>query len=114
MRRRTASTPAWATTRWIAIAIFNDDEWRALVSVMGEPGWATDPRFATQAAGSQPRMISMRTWGLGPPAMSRHALMHRLQAAGVAAGAVQTTEDTIDYDPQISRSRGCSSRWTIP
>jgi crotonobetainyl-CoA:carnitine CoA-transferase CaiB-like acyl-CoA transferase len=35
----------------------------------------------------------------------RHALMHRLQAAGVRAGAVQTAEDTIDHDPQIA-SRG--------
>ncbi len=32
----------------------------------------------------------------------RYELMHRLQAAGVPAGAVQTAEDTNDHDPQIA------------
>jgi crotonobetainyl-CoA:carnitine CoA-transferase CaiB-like acyl-CoA transferase len=34
----------------------------------------------------------------------RHELMHRLQARGVAAAAVQTAQDICDHDPQIAQS----------
>jgi crotonobetainyl-CoA:carnitine CoA-transferase CaiB-like acyl-CoA transferase len=94
--------PCVGEDRWIAIAVFDDDEWRALVRVMGDPVWAADPRYATQAArfANQDGLdAQVGAWTKG---FDRHALMHRLQAAGVAAGAVQTTEDTIDHDPQIA------------
>jgi benzylsuccinate CoA-transferase BbsF subunit len=97
--------PCAGEDRWIAIAVFNDAEWRGLVSAMGEPAWASAPQFSTQAArfANQDALDEHVTaW---TQAQDRHALMHALQAAGVAAGAVQTTEDTIDHDPQI-RSRG--------
>ncbi len=94
--------PCVGEDRWIAIAVFDEAEWRALVRVMGDPVWAADPRYATQAArfANQDGLdAQIGAWTKG---FDRHALMHRLQAAGVAAGAVQTTEDTIDHDPQIA------------
>jgi crotonobetainyl-CoA:carnitine CoA-transferase CaiB-like acyl-CoA transferase len=97
--------PAQGEDRWIAIAVFNDAEWRGLVSVMGDPDWAKAPAFATQAArfANQDALdAKIAEWTKG---QDRHALMHRLQAAGVRAGAVQTAEDTNDHDPQIA-SRG--------
>ena len=97
--------PSVGEDRWIAIAVFNDAEWRALVSVMGEPAWASDPGFATQAARFANQDALDAHVGAWTKAFDRHDLMHRLQSAGVAAGAVQNTEDTIDHDPQIA-SRG--------
>ena len=94
--------PCVGKDRWVAIAVFNDAEWRGLLKVMGEPSWAAEPRFATQAArfANQDALDAhMAAWTKDK---DRHALMHALQAEGVAAGAVQTTEDTIDHDPQIA------------
>ncbi|MFL5295734.1 MAG: CaiB/BaiF CoA transferase family protein [Phenylobacterium sp.] len=97
--------PCAGEDRWIAIAVFDDAEWRALVGVMGESAWASEARFASRAArfANQDTLDSlMAAWTRDK---DRHDLMHRLQAAGVAAGAVQTAEDTNDHDPQIA-SRG--------
>ena len=71
---------------------------------MSLPG-PDDPHFATQAArfANQDALDDhLAAWTRDK---DRHALMHALQVAGVAAAAVQTTEDTIDHDPQIA-SRG--------
>jgi crotonobetainyl-CoA:carnitine CoA-transferase CaiB-like acyl-CoA transferase len=94
--------PTAGEDRWIAIAVFDDAEWRALVSVMGNPEWAHDPRFADQKArfrNQDALDAHMAAWTRG---QDRYALMHRLQAAGIAAAAVQSAEDTNDHDPQIA------------
>ena len=94
--------PCAGEDRWIAIAVFTDEDWRALVSVMGDPEWARDPRYASQPArfANQDGLdAQMAAWTKG---QDRHVLMHALQACGVTAGAVQTTEDTIEHDPQIA------------
>ena len=94
--------PCLGADRWIAIAVFNEDDWRGLVSTMGDPDWARDATFATQAArfANQDALDAhLARWTKD---QDRHALMHALQARGVAAGAVQTTEDTIEHDPQIA------------
>ena len=93
--------PCTGQDRWIAIAVFDDSEWRALASVIGAD-WTSDPRFASQDArfANQDALDAhMADWTRD---QDRYALMHRLQAAGVAAGAVQTAEDTNDNDPQIA------------
>jgi benzylsuccinate CoA-transferase BbsF subunit len=94
--------PCVGQDRWIAIAVFNDEEWRALVSAMGGPGWASEARFATQAARFANQDALDDLIGAWTVDKDRHQLMHALQAAGVAAGAVQTAEDTNDHDPQIA------------
>jgi crotonobetainyl-CoA:carnitine CoA-transferase CaiB-like acyl-CoA transferase len=97
--------PTEGKDRWIAIAVFDQAEWQALVSVMGDPDWASDPRFANQQArfhNQDTLDAHVAAWTRG---QDRYALMHSLQAAGVAAAAVQSAEDTNDHDPQIA-SRG--------
>lgn len=94
--------PCIGEDRWIAIAVFNAVEWRALRRAMGEPDWAGDPRFATQEdrfANQDALDALMADWTRD---QDRFALMHRLQAAGVRAGAVQTAEDLNETDPQIA------------
>jgi crotonobetainyl-CoA:carnitine CoA-transferase CaiB-like acyl-CoA transferase len=36
--------------RWVSIVVRNDDEWRKMCAVMGNPALASDPRFATLEA----------------------------------------------------------------
>lgn len=40
--------------RWLALSVADDDQWRALVGVLGRPAWAADPALAT-AAGRRAR-----------------------------------------------------------
>jgi len=94
--------PCAGEDRWIAIAVFNDVEWRGLVSAMGDPDWAGAPQFSTQAARFAHQDELDARMGAWTRDKDRYVLMHALQAAGVAAGAVQTAEDTNDHDPQIA------------
>jgi crotonobetainyl-CoA:carnitine CoA-transferase CaiB-like acyl-CoA transferase len=87
--------------RWLAVACFSEEEWRGLVAVAGNPGWAADPRFATLAGrlGSQDGLdAAVETWTCSEDPFE---LMDRLQAAGVPAGVCQTAEDRCDRDPQL-------------
>ncbi len=94
--------PCRGEDRWIAIAVFDDEEWRALASIIGEPSWTSDPRFACQAARFANQDVLDARMAEWTKPQDRYELMHRLQAAGVAAAAVQTAEDTNDHDPQIA------------
>jgi len=94
--------PVRGDDRWIAIAVFDDDEWRALVSVMGAPAWAGTPAFASLAArvacqDELDRRMAEWTRGQEP-----HAAMQALQQAGVRAAVVQNAEDLNEFDPQLA------------
>jgi crotonobetainyl-CoA:carnitine CoA-transferase CaiB-like acyl-CoA transferase len=92
--------PCEGEDRWIAIAVFDEAQWRGLLSEMGDPAWAAD--FSTPGArvDNQDALDAhIASWTKDK---DRHDLMHRLQAAGVPAGAVQTAQDTNDHDPQIA------------
>ena len=89
---------------WVAIAVLDDRDWRALVTAMGSPDWAADPALDTlpgrieREAEIEARLEEWTgqhnaTW-----------VMHTLQAAGVAAGVVQNARDIAHY-PQL-RHRG--------
>jgi crotonobetainyl-CoA:carnitine CoA-transferase CaiB-like acyl-CoA transferase len=95
--------------RWIAIAITNDDEWKALVREMGTPGWTQQPQFAALAArivnqDELDQLVTSWTKDQEP-----FALQERLQKAGVPAGVCQTAQDRIERDPQLQHLR-----WLIP
>ncbi|MCH8802039.1 MAG: CoA transferase [Chloroflexi bacterium] len=91
--------------RWLAITVFTDDEWDAFTAAIGSPGWASDQRFAN----AESRLIHVdaldkmvESWTVEQNA---EEAMHLLQAAGVAAGVVQTGEDLAGNDPHL-RERG--------
>ncbi|MCI0829741.1 MAG: CoA transferase [Chloroflexi bacterium] len=91
--------------RWLAITVFTDDEWDAFTAAIGSPGWASDQRFAN----AESRLIHVdaldkmvESWTVEQNA---EEAMHLLQAAGVAAGVVQTGEDLAENDPHL-RERG--------
>ncbi len=93
--------PCRGDDRWIAIAVFSDEEWQALSEVMGGPAWASDDRFATlegRLTHQEELDAKIAAW---TRAFDPHELMARLQAAGVEAGAVQNHAD-VQHDPQLA------------
>jgi crotonobetainyl-CoA:carnitine CoA-transferase CaiB-like acyl-CoA transferase len=95
--------------RWCAIAVFTDAEWRALCGAAGHPEWAADPRFATlerRRTNEDELDRCIETW---TAERDPYEVMAALQAAGVAAGVVQTTEDRFRSDPQLA-ARGFFER----
>jgi crotonobetainyl-CoA:carnitine CoA-transferase CaiB-like acyl-CoA transferase len=101
--------PCAGKDRWIAIAVFGDEEWRPLVAEMGNPAWARDPKFASLAT----RIINQDELDARVAQWTREqepfALQERLQKAGVPAGVCQTSEDRVERDPQLEHLK-----WLIP
>jgi crotonobetainyl-CoA:carnitine CoA-transferase CaiB-like acyl-CoA transferase len=94
--------PASGDDEWIAIAVVDDPAWAALVTEMGSPAWATEPGLSTvdgRVARHDELDARLGAWTKN---FAKHDLMHRLQAAGVPAGAVQNSRDLVEADPQIA------------
>ncbi len=86
--------------RWCAIAIFTDQEWARFCEVLGSPAWVQEPRFVTALGRIRHRdelHALVEAWTSQHPA---EEVMHRLQAAGIAAGVVQNAAD-VSRDPQL-------------
>ena len=86
--------------RWCTIAVFSDEEWQAFCKVIGEPAWTKQPRFDTLLARKEnedglDRLVENWTVNYTP-----EEVMHKMQAAGIAAGVVQSGKDLIE-DPQL-------------
>ena len=99
-RCRTPEDEPDGRDRWCVIAITTTQEWEALCRVIGRPAWAGDPTLSSTPArrlreGEIDAAIESWT-SLQTP----HEAMAELQAAGVAAGAVQTCADLF-ADPQL-------------
>ena len=96
--------PCAGDDQWVAIAVANDGEWQALCRVLGNPEWASDPRFADQLSRyhNQDELDDLiANWTRRHTA---YEVMHALQEAGIAAGPVTTIFDLMD-DPHM-RERG--------
>jgi len=87
--------------RWVAIAVITDEEWQSFGQVLGNPDWAKDPRFATEAGRVEnsdelDRLVEEWTINFTP-----EQVMTMLQEAGVGAGVVSSAKD-LDEDPQLN------------
>jgi benzylsuccinate CoA-transferase BbsF subunit len=93
--------PCAGVDEWCAIDVENDEQWRALRRVLGEPAWAADPALDTAAGrSSHAALIDKELAGFTVRHEPRN-LMDRLQAAGVPAGMVQRSSDH-QTDPQLA------------
>ena len=74
--------PVQGEDRWLAIAVFDDDEWRALAGALGDPAWTADERFASLA--SRLRHVKELDERLADETKQYDGfeLMERLQASG--------------------------------
>lgn len=87
---------------WIAIACFDDAQWRAFVDAAQLPALAADPRFATLADRLAHQDELDALVGAWTANQEPYACMTRLQRAGVPAGVCQTAADRCDTDPQLA------------
>lgn len=88
--------------RWLAIACFDDSEWKALAEVMGS---AADGKFAThesRKANEDELDAVICAWTADKDA---YELMRDLQSRGVAAGVVQGAREMLDEDEHM-KARG--------
>jgi crotonobetainyl-CoA:carnitine CoA-transferase CaiB-like acyl-CoA transferase len=97
--------PCRGEDRWIAIAADGDAQWRALCEVMGLDA-AEFPTAPSRLEHADRIDADISAWTRERDA---HDAMHRLQAAGVAASAVQTTLDQMEHDPHLA-ARGFFER----
>lgn len=87
--------------RWCVIAVGDNSEWGRLCDAIGQPDLKSDPRFATAAdrmRHSAELDVLLAGW---TSERDPYEVMTALQAAGVAAGVVQTVEDQFRRDRQL-------------
>ncbi|HEX9074825.1 MAG TPA: CoA transferase [Anaerolineae bacterium] len=93
--------PCRGDDRWCVIAAYDEDEWKTLCRAVGHPEWMEDARFASLQARKQNEDELDRLLGEWTIQYTPREVMERLQAAGVAAAAVNTLGD-IFSDPQLN------------
>ncbi|MGI8551541.1 MAG: CaiB/BaiF CoA transferase family protein [Dehalococcoidia bacterium] len=92
--------PCLGDDRWLAIAVFTDAHWAAMLATMGRPNWALTERFATflgRKAEEDELDRCISEWTM---TQDVYAAMQALQAVGVPAGVVQDAGD-LGRDPQL-------------
>ena len=86
---------------FIAVTATNDEQWRALVDVVGHPALAAAD--LSEEAGRRARRAdidtALRIWASD---RSADDIMQVLQASGVPAGKVQHAGDLAEHDPQLA------------
>lgn len=81
---------------WCAISIQNDDQWRALVTAMGGPSWAADPRFETALGRLRVHDdidTQIEAW---TSQLKNTEVERRLKAAQVPAERMRRIKDVVD------------------
>jgi benzylsuccinate CoA-transferase BbsF subunit len=94
--------PCRGDDRWITIAVATDEEWQAVCQVLGQHGWAADPRFEDSLSRWKNRDELDALIGTVTSTWDAHELMHALQKDGVAAGAVLDSKDLL-FDPHLGQ-----------
>lgn len=87
--------------RWIAIAVYNQSEWEALLKEMGNPEWAKHEKFSSMAnrLANQDELDQLiEEWTKNQEA---YLLMDRLAKVGVRAGVLQNSKDLLE-DPNLN------------
>jgi benzylsuccinate CoA-transferase BbsF subunit len=90
--------------RWCVITVFDEVEWQQFCRALEFPQWTADAKFKTRQArlkNLDELDKNIETW---TSQRTPHQVMKLLQSFGVAAGAVENSED-LYFDLQL-RSRG--------
>jgi benzylsuccinate CoA-transferase BbsF subunit len=87
--------------RWIAIAVFTEQEWQAFCSALGDPAWAQQQKFSSLALRkkNEDELDKFVTeWTLAQTVQQAEDV---LQRAGVACNKVEKSSD-VYQDPQLA------------
>lgn len=94
--------PAAGDDEWLALAVETDDEFRALVDVMGRSDFAGDPRFSShpqRKAHEDELDAAIREWS---SSQDKWKAAELLQERRIAAAAVANVRDVVEEDPQLA------------
>jgi crotonobetainyl-CoA:carnitine CoA-transferase CaiB-like acyl-CoA transferase len=94
--------PCSGVESWVALSVWSDAEWVALVEVLGYPEWAHDARFRTILArkAHEPEIDSMlATWTCG---RTREDVVTALRERGLRVAPVNSMADLFS-DPQLAQ-----------
>jgi benzylsuccinate CoA-transferase BbsF subunit len=94
------SYPVQGDDRWIAISVFDQQEFEALCAVLQREGWLQDARFATHEARCEHDGALDSAVAQATATFDGRDLMEALQAAGVPAGLALNQQDLFE-DPQL-------------
>jgi crotonobetainyl-CoA:carnitine CoA-transferase CaiB-like acyl-CoA transferase len=83
------------------LSVGNDDQFHRLARLLGRPGLAADPRFATNAERVANHDALRRELSPLLTAWTRQDLLQALTAAGVPGGAVRSVTEAL-ADPQLA------------
>jgi len=89
---------------WVAIAVANDEEWQVFSRTISNPPWTKEERFADQLSRwkNQDELDKLiEEWTIQH---NHYEVMHTLQRAGVAAGAVLNVKEMLS-DPQLKERK---------
>jgi formyl-CoA transferase len=84
--------------------VYSEEEWKALVRIMGSPAWCRDERWQTMAGRITHKAELDQHISAWTAVRTPRLVAKILQDAGVPAGLVATAED-LYYDPHL-RARG--------
>ena len=90
--------------RWLALSVATDEQWAALCRVVGQPGWAADPKLATwqgRWADHDALDAGLADWAAG---LELEAAVERLIAAGVPAAPV-VDHRSVSSHPELNARR---------
>jgi benzylsuccinate CoA-transferase BbsF subunit len=96
--------PCQGDDRWIAIAVWSDDEWRRLREAMGDPAWARARGLGTAPGRHGKQDLIDEELSSWTARFDPRELAATLQEAGVEAGVVQDEPDLLS-DPQLADRR---------
>jgi len=97
--------------RWIAVSV-EDDQWPALVDLLGAPEWAQDPALSTVAGRFEAHDLLDQHLAEWFGAQGRDETVDRLLAAGVAAAPVVDSRDVVTHP--VFEARGFAEWCDLP
>jgi crotonobetainyl-CoA:carnitine CoA-transferase CaiB-like acyl-CoA transferase len=86
---------------WCVIVARSDEQWQALIHLMGAPSWAQDARYSTVQGRLEHQDAldeGIERWTL---TLDKYSVTEQCQQAGVQAMPVQSAEDRVMNDPQL-------------
>lgn len=95
--------PATGDDQWVAIACEDDGAWERLVDVLGRPEWALSPAFRSVAGRLAAQDNLDRALSDWTRSRDRWEIANLLQAAGIAAAPLLTSEDRVSDEHLASR-----------
>jgi crotonobetainyl-CoA:carnitine CoA-transferase CaiB-like acyl-CoA transferase len=86
--------------QWVTIACRDDQDWKAICQVMGNPAWINDPRFTDSLSRYQNRIALDEHISAWTANKDKFWVMDSLQSLGVPSGAVFNEQDAY-ADPHL-------------